>query len=56
MTAPAAPVDTWRTDDSAERPGNFEPSEWLVLKATGKRVHARHESGRERKLPKHWFD
>lgn len=47
---------SWRIDDSAAKPPTFDPTEWLVLKATGSRVHARHESGVERKLPKHWFE
>jgi hypothetical protein len=50
------PSDAWRIDDSAPKPASFNAEEWLVLKATGRRVHARHESGVERKLPKHWFD
>jgi hypothetical protein len=50
------PQATWRTDDDAPRPEGFAPEEWLVLKATNRRVHARHETGVERKLPKSWFD
>lgn len=56
LAIPNAPKATWRIDDAAARPQNFIAAEWTVLKATNRRVHARHESGVERKLPKSWFD
>lgn len=48
--------ETLRISDESPRPPGFVASEWLVLKATNRRVHARHESGIERKLPKAWFE
>jgi hypothetical protein len=53
---PDAPPTDWRIDDAAKKPGLFVKAEWTILKATGRRVHARHIGGMERKLPKHWFD
>ena len=48
--------ETFGVTDESEPPPGFDASEWVVLKATLKRVHAQHESGVERKLPKAWFE
>jgi hypothetical protein len=56
LDQPDAPQAAWRINDNAAKPANFVAAEWTVLKASNRRVHARHESGLERKLPKRWFE
>lgn len=51
------PSPTWRTDENAETPATFIPSQWRILKTSGSLIAAQNlTTGEQRKLPRAWFE